>query len=349
MEQALGGAPPAESEATCADCVMCQDPPEPGVRPFHPEVKCCTYVPELPSFLVGAILADDDAPGRTSVEARIDARAGVTPLGLFRTPEADGRQRRVGDQWGRAEALRCPHYQVADGSCGIWRHRDAVCATWFCRHERGYLGFSAWHTLKQLLAKVEERLALWCAAELDLDLPALRALVPPEAPKEGPEVTDAAWAERWRSWAGREREFFRRAAGLVADLSWDDVVARCGLEVPILLRAAREAWGRLERPVPERLELGAFQTAAATPLGIVAVTYSTFNPIALPTELMRVLDVFDGRPTDEAQEALAERGLALDDEFLRLLVDYRVLVEPDGAGYGDPWGGAGSRSGSPGT
>jgi hypothetical protein len=27
---------------------------------FHPETKCCTYIPALPNFLVGRIVEDDD-------------------------------------------------------------------------------------------------------------------------------------------------------------------------------------------------------------------------------------------------------------------------------------------------
>ena len=46
---------------------------------FHRDTKCCTYLPDLPNFLVGRILEDPDpalAPGRASVERRIDARVG---------------------------------------------------------------------------------------------------------------------------------------------------------------------------------------------------------------------------------------------------------------------------------
>ena len=55
---------------------------------FNPNVKCCSYLPELWNFLVGGLLDDEhaDPAGRASIEARIDSGAGVTPLCLGQTP-----------------------------------------------------------------------------------------------------------------------------------------------------------------------------------------------------------------------------------------------------------------------
>ena len=91
IDELLAGPLPHESEATCEDCAMWSSAgasAEPDLF-FHRDTKCCTYTPEIPNFLVGRILDDPDpalAPGRASVERRIDARIGVTPVGLLRPP-----------------------------------------------------------------------------------------------------------------------------------------------------------------------------------------------------------------------------------------------------------------------
>src|SRR3954454_5365908 len=63
---------PAEEKATCGSCAMCPPPGAEGDGAyFRPDVKCCTYHPRLPNYLVGALLADDDpalAEGRRRVE-----------------------------------------------------------------------------------------------------------------------------------------------------------------------------------------------------------------------------------------------------------------------------------------
>src|SRR5947209_14647397 len=77
MDQLLAGSIPEETEATCSDCAMCTTGSgQASVSPFFfdPRTKCCTYIPQLPNFLVGRILADDDpafAAGRATVEARL--------------------------------------------------------------------------------------------------------------------------------------------------------------------------------------------------------------------------------------------------------------------------------------
>ena len=43
--------------------------------------------------------------------------------------------------------------------------RNAVCSTWFCKHERGAVGQRFWHAVRDLLIAVEERVALRCLIE----------------------------------------------------------------------------------------------------------------------------------------------------------------------------------------
>ncbi len=172
LHDLLSGVLPAEeSKATCDNCVMCQagETTSPGVF-FDPSVRCCTYQPAIPNYLVGRILRDRDpalAAGRATVERRIEARMAVTPWGLdqsrgFRLLYDNGRA-----HFGRAPGLRCPHYIDSEaGTCGIWRHRPGVCATWFCKHERGKIGFEFWKQLAHLLREMERELGLWCVLEL---------------------------------------------------------------------------------------------------------------------------------------------------------------------------------------
>ncbi len=77
MDELLGGPIPMEIEATCDDCAMCADS---SIRPgdldfvFNSKTKCCTYIPELPDFLVGCMLNNENsdfAAGRVTHPALI--------------------------------------------------------------------------------------------------------------------------------------------------------------------------------------------------------------------------------------------------------------------------------------
>lgn len=167
MAELLGELPPQESRATCGNCPMTL----PG-RPFSTSTKCCTFVPDVPNYLVGDILADvaaETSDGRRSMESRIAVGSGVTPLGVFK-PQLyalvyDRTARGPSNAFGVGQQLLCPHYQSETGSCGIWTHRNSVCTTWFCRHERGNLGKPFWEAVKDLLTRVETGLAWWCVTE----------------------------------------------------------------------------------------------------------------------------------------------------------------------------------------
>ena len=76
MNELLGGPIPRETAATCGSCTMCAGADDrPEDRPFFaPDVKCCSYVPVLPNFLVARSLRDpapELAEGRKMLEARI--------------------------------------------------------------------------------------------------------------------------------------------------------------------------------------------------------------------------------------------------------------------------------------
>jgi hypothetical protein len=329
---------------------------------FDAHTKCCTYLPVLANFTVGRILDDADpalTAGRATVEARIEAGLGVVPLGLQAPPVRTLLYRAGGlASFGQARTLRCPHYVAeAGGSCGIWRHRNGVCSTWFCKYSRGATGQRFWQALDQLLATVERELARWALLRLDLDPDALGRLLPrgtdralgPDDPLDGPtidgRVTPEARRRFWGGWLGREREFYRAAGRLVSELGWDDVVQIGGASVQAQARIVAHTHALAgSEGIPARLVAGPLQTVAAGRNHVQVTTYSPYDPLELPRALVDVLAYFDGRPTAEALRSIRdERGLALQPDLVRRLVDFRVLVAPEGADDGVPRPSRGTR------
>ena len=188
---------------------------------FNPRVKCCTFVPVLPNFLVGRILRDSERgqpQGRASVEARIATGIGVTPLGLGRSPA-----QHVPDAgFGQDEKYLCPHFVQQDGGiCSIWQHREAVCATFFCKFVRGAMGANFWGALRRLLEAIEQALAWQCVETLDVGAATVSLLLGAAGDARHDTVAlrqDGTYAPAdlraiWGRWAGRERAFYEAAAG----------------------------------------------------------------------------------------------------------------------------------------
>jgi len=325
----LGEPPPAERHATCASCALCGGGGL-GERPVgrvraHPQVKCCTYRPALPNFLVGAILADPTASsGRRTLAARMAAEPDqVSPLGV-------GRAMLEPPPVGSGPEHACPH--LDQGLCSIWAHRHATCATWWCKHERGAAGQAAWHALRAFLLATEDALALWCCAELGFQGADLLRLV--AATGQRPELRlapNTPLSALWGAHGGDIEGFYLRAHERVAGLTLEQVLSVGGSMLRALAAAAREAWAALDLPTPAHLGVGAHRVVGLGVDGALVETYSPTDPILVPALMQSVLHLFDGRPVDQVLATLdQDYGLALDPGLLRQLVDHQVLVAAAG-------------------
>ena len=277
------------------------------------------------------------AYGRRTVRDRLRRQAGVTPFGLARpalysllydSGAADG--------FGRSRSLHCPHH-VDGGPCGIWAHRCAMCATWFCKYDRGAVGRSFWQSLHALLKAVEKSLAQWCVLESGIDLPVPMPASPGTARRLDRYELDRTadperYGELWGRWEGREEKFFQECARRVEGLGWSDVTAKCGPEVRLLARTARRAFGQLlERELPDRLRVGEIVTLRADPRAFLVASYNGFDPLSLPRELVEALPWFDGRPVVEALQAIQrEKKVRLESDLVLRLVDFGILVPARG-------------------
>jgi hypothetical protein len=313
-----------------------------SLHTYDPTIKCCTFLPELHNFLVGRVLADrspDAAEGRETVVARVRSRAAVTPLGLGKPRAYTLLYRNQGrNDFGSTRSFRCPHY-LEDGRCGVWRHRESTCATWFCKHVRGANGAGFWRAVHQLLQAVERSLARSCILELDPGAEALEHLFHVPSPVGQSEVPldgvlePSLYKRLWGRWAGREAEFFEACARIVAGLTWKDVLARSGPEVALQARVVTARFARLSaNELPERLWTAPFQIVSLTSESARLATYSRLDPIDIPRELFDALASFDGRETTEVVSEIArERRLRLAPDLIRRLVDFEVLNESGGA------------------
>lgn len=329
----LGGDPPRETKSTCADCAMCTpagQPPRAGA--FDPQVKCCSYHPDIPNYLVGGVLGDADARS-DRMRAAIARGIGVSPLGLSQPAPYRAVYEQAASAFGKAHALRCPWYvDEHGGQCGIWRHRPSVCATYYCKFERGAVSHDFWTALRNLLVELEYEVSMWCALQLD----AAEALGTSRGRgQQGISLADldgdndvGARRLRWGAWFGREVEYFRRCAELAATLELDAVLVLAGPRLQLLAERVRSAYHALSvQHVPERLVLGTLQVQPETPGRVRVATYLGTDPMVMPTTLASALFAFSGEPTHEVNALLARtHGVTLSASLLQRLVDFRVLV-----------------------
>lgn len=143
-----------EPGATCATCPMLDQ--------GWTKVRCCTYHPFFPSYLLGRMLQDPEAAPR--VRARISRGVGVGPLGI--EPGQAWLRRFHATPFGTDLRLRCPLWVEGEWGCSAWPLRPIRCRTWFCSHAEGEAGASAWTALDAVLHREERVLCEEIAARL---------------------------------------------------------------------------------------------------------------------------------------------------------------------------------------
>lgn len=313
---------------------------------FLPTTKCCTYTPQIPNFLVGRIL-NDRAPemerGRTTTLGRLAERQAVTPLFLGRSIEYERRYMGSRERYfGRMAGLRCPHYVEEGGLCSIWRHREAVCSTYFCKHDRGDVGVSFWLRLREFLTEAEAELSRWSALSLGIDpavvlslsnkesLPSILKQLEHEANE--PHLGRDAHRSLWGDWVDREEDFFAESARLVAGFEWHQISSIGGQELAARAVELTKAFANLQSfDLPPRLVPLKMDIYKESSGSIMIKGYSPTDPVRISERLFHAMTQFDDSPNEEVIERIArENGIKVSTKLLRKMVDFRLLGKADG-------------------
>jgi hypothetical protein len=342
IEELLAKPVADEVRADCDACVMCAKPAQRApLRAFSPDVKCCSFVPALANFLIGRILSDSDsatAMGRSIIQGQIRAGVLATPLGLIRPATYTLIYQHGIEGFGRARTLRCPYY--VDGpnrNCTIWRHREAVCSTWFCKHDRGAVGYQFWQAVMRLLHAVEQALARHCVLELDIggdSLARLYALRSGDGTVTSLNVHDldgtvdvGTQKAIWGPWWGREAVFYQRCAAQVSELSWEGVCAIAGSEVRMLAMLVQQAFKRLNGSEwPPSVQFGTAEVTSAGDGQVELTTYRPYDSVKMPMGLFEALQALDGRTQEQCVQELQAKGFSVKHTEMQQWLDHQILV-----------------------
>lgn len=221
-----------ETAATCGDCAMSPARRGPRARiTYRPDLKCCTFDPWVPNFMVGAILEDPAvaAAGRAAVAAKLGSIEECSPLGLRPSTKFQRRFLRKSEhEFGNRADWLCPYYDRANANCGIWNHRGNVCVSFFCKSDAGARGLAFWNELGDLLHLIELSVMEECLVQLDFSprqLSELLPLIDRQTHLERralPAITPAEYKRLWNHYDD-PAEFFRKCHRIASALTAKDL------------------------------------------------------------------------------------------------------------------------------
>lgn len=330
-----------ETRATCDNCAMCDhgDPSPVKMEFFLPDAKCCTYFPQLPNYLVGAILADSSPAmeeGKRRIREQIKSRFGATPHYLARPRKMTLILQGYADGFGRAKSLLCPYFDKSNlaGSCTIWRHREAICMTYYCKYVGGQRGFDFWVAFKNYLGHVQRLLARFAAEAVDSSViePVFKNNALTLEDIEDLPPKDSDYAHWWKSWVGREEEFYLKCHEWTTKITPEQFAANIDQRKDgkqalddVVMKYERHE----NKILPNRLVRNARMREDHAGDKVVVTTYHRYDSFALDKDLYEVVGLFNADETLEQNlERLKKDGIELAPELIEFLFAAGVLVEP---------------------
>ncbi len=206
----------SEVKSTCFQC------PQVAQAGFHPDIRCCTFIPRIPNFLLGMALQDPLT--RPKVKAYIEGGF-ATPEGTHLSPQQlRDSLNHVAKVHEQSEPLACPFLDKQKRACGIYSYRCSSCSFFFCINDRGENGRVFWDDMQAFVSQIETALAQWTMNEMGYDLKQyfqtfdeLGADV-----KRCEDPSSKAWSpyaleKLFGPWYGREVEYFEACANRVLE------------------------------------------------------------------------------------------------------------------------------------
>lgn len=144
-------------------CSPCQE------RALRGGVKCCSFWPFMPNFLLGEAL--ENPKSRVAVESLLQ-RQDVVPLPLGVNVPRDYQAWFMGRVRG-GDDNHCPYYLRSSGECSIWGSRPAECAVFFCSYDGSHTE-EFWKDLGEKLNQLEYSLSALVMLELGYLWPEIR-------------------------------------------------------------------------------------------------------------------------------------------------------------------------------
>lgn len=332
-----------EDRATCEKCAMCDHGQgvQVAIDFFHPDTKCCTYYPTTPNFLVGGVFADpspDLEEGRKRLRKILATRMGVTPLWMSppRKYSLISLAART-SSFGRAPSLRCPFYDLESGGrCTIWKYRENVCATYFCKYTSGKPGWDFWQAMKTYLGHVEVMLSNYAVRTID---PTMKEPTHPRLQLTLDDVedrppSDEEYASYWGKWVGREEEFYVKCYETVKAIPKDAFRKFVDQEEKgrNLLNAVRVRWDEMNNRsvLPANLVKNPKMKDRYVDDSVVVTSYNPYDSFKMDRDLFDILAHFKAHESVERnlQRLRDEHGAELEPELLQYLYTHGVLVRP---------------------
>lgn len=217
---------PNEKKATCETCAMSR-PRHRGKVHYREDLKCCTFHPFLPNYMVGALFKEESSTeSHRLFRDKIARREYALPIGMVAPVryQVAFNAREEGD-FGQRDEWLCPYYNKEKQNCNVWRNRGVVCTTFFCKSSYGKVGLKFWEKLSSYLWYVELALLEEALVMLDFSPRQIMDLLDYHNRFDGTAAEKKSWVlpenkakELWNGYFDDQEDFYKKCHDIVTNL-----------------------------------------------------------------------------------------------------------------------------------
>jgi Fe-S-cluster containining protein len=198
-----------ETKATCGQCIE-------APKKYDHDLKCCTFWPVIPNYIVGAILQSKDEKYKEAQEIilkHIQQHRWNLPIGLIAPSDyqVDFKKKKT-EIFGRDEKFLCPYYSKSGNNCSLWLYRGSVCTSFFCHSSYKKKGQNFWHKYENYFSYLEMGISQEILVYKDYSPRDVSDQVDMLMLEKKIKLTDEKYKKIWKHNFGREREFYIEAA-----------------------------------------------------------------------------------------------------------------------------------------
>lgn len=217
---------PNETKATCDTCAMSR-PRETGKIHYREDLKCCTFHPFIPNYMVGALFNESSSTDAHRIfRDKIAKREYALPIGMVAPVKYQVEfNNRTETEFGQREDWLCPYYNKEKQNCNVWRNRGVVCTTFFCKSSYGDQGIAFWDKLNNYLWYVELALLEEALVMLDFSPRQVMTLLDYHNRTKGTAAEKKSWSmdekkakELWNGYFDDQEGFYKKSFEIVSNL-----------------------------------------------------------------------------------------------------------------------------------
>lgn len=224
-----------ETKATCHQCIQ-------APHKYDSVLKCCTFWPFIPNYIVGQILLSTDEKYqkvKSVVQDHIARRLYSLPMGLMAPPDYQVNfKRKKKSIFGRNEDFLCPYFSKETNNCGAWLYRGSVCTSFFCESSFAGKGQAFWQQFENYLSYLEMGLSQEVLTYKDYSPRDVNVQLEFLNVKKVKRLVLPTYKKIWKHFYGNEAEFYVQAAQFVDQMpksQVDEVIGETGVSIRNLL------------------------------------------------------------------------------------------------------------------